>query len=258
MEARRIAVYHFFVSPENIGTETVTITGGDVNHIKNVLRMKKGEKIVVNDGAGAGYCCTLNVIGDDFITAEILPGQLSSTETDVKVVLYQGLPKGDKLETVIQKCTELGVGRIVPVEMKRCVVKLDEKKKDTKRQRWQGIAESAAKQSGREIIPEISGPVSFEKAIKEASESDLFLVPYECETDMSEIKQSLRSLKKGDTLSILIGPEGGFEPSEIEKAKEAGGKTVSLGRRILRTETAAMASVAIFVFELETENGTDA
>lgn len=247
-------MYHFFVSPENVGSETVTITGGDVNHIGNVLRMKKGEKIIVNDGAGAGYCCELDVFGEDFITAKILPGQLSSTETDVRVVLYQGLPKGDKMETIIQKCTELGVSRIVPVEMKRCVVKLDDKKKVSKRQRWQSIAESAAKQSGREIIPEISLPVSFEQAVSGAAASGLILAPYECETSMSEIRSSLGTLKTGDVLSVFIGPEGGYEDSEIEIIKKAGGKTVSLGKRILRTETAAIASIAVFVFELEAES----
>ena len=244
-------MFHFFVSPENISADTVTVTGGDVNHIKNVLRMKQGEKFIANDGNGGSYCCAVSEIYDDRIVAEILEGQLSSTELPVRLVLFQGLPKADKMELIIQKAVELGVSEIVPVEMTRCVVKLDEKKKKSKTARWQSISESAAKQSGRTVIPEIHDAMSYKNALDFAKDFDIVFVPYECADSMAKMKEKMNEIKPGMSVGIFIGPEGGFEKDEIEKAVEAGGEIVSLGKRILRTETASIAALAICMFNIE-------
>lgn len=244
-------MFHFFVSPENITEKTVTVVGSDVNHIKNVLRMKIGEKFVANDGNGGSFCCAVSEMYEDKIVAEILEGQLSGTELPVRLVLFQGLPKGDKMELIIQKAVELGVSEIVPVEMSRCVVKLDDKKKKTKTARWQSISESAAKQSGRTVIPEIHQPVSYRNALEKAKELDVILVPYECADSMAKLRDRLAQIKNGMSVGIFIGPEGGFEPDEIQKATEIGGEIVSLGKRILRTETASIAALAICMFNIE-------
>lgn len=244
-------MFHFFVSPENITADEVTIVGSDVNHIKNVLRMKTGEKFVANDGNGASYCCAVREIYDDRIVADIEDGQLMSNELPVKLVLFQGLPKGDKMELIIQKAVELGVSEIYPVEMSRCVVKLDDKKKKSKTVRWQSISESAAKQSGRTVIPEIHEPLPYAQALKAAESFDLLLVPYECADSMAVLKEKISQVRENMTIGIFIGPEGGYEEKEIEKAKEAGGKIVSLGKRILRTETASIAALAICMFNIE-------
>ncbi len=244
-------MFHFFVSPENIFEKHVEIVGSDVNHIKNVLRMKVGEKFVANDGNGGSYCCAVSEIYEDRIVAEIEEGQLMSNELPVKLVLFQGLPKADKMELIIQKGVELGVSEIYPVEMTRCVVKLDDKKKKSKTSRWQSISESAAKQSGRTVIPEIHEPVPFADALKIAKSFDLLLVPYECADSMATLRDRLSQVKSGMTIGIFIGPEGGYEEKEIEKAKAAGGEIVSLGKRILRTETASIAALAICMFNIE-------
>ncbi len=244
-------MFHFFVSPENITDSQVTVIGGDVNHIRNVLRMKVGEKFIANDGNGASYCCAIKEIYDDRVVADIEDGQLMSNELPVRLVLFQGLPKSDKLELIIQKGVELGVSEIYPVEMSRCVVRLDDKKKKSKTARWQSISESAAKQSGRTVIPEIHEPVSFADALKIAENYDLLLVPYECADSMSALKDKLATVKENMTIGIFIGPEGGYEESEIEKAKASGGEIVSLGKRILRTETASIATLAICMFNIE-------
>lgn len=244
-------MFHFFVSPENITSDTVTVIGGDVNHIKNVLRMKIGEKFIANDGNGGSYCCAISEIYDDRIVAEISEGQLANTELPVNLVLFQGLPKADKMELIIQKGVELGVSRIVPVEMARCVVKLDEKKKKSKISRWQAISESAAKQSGRTVIPEVCDVMSYKSALELAKSFDVILVPYECADSMAKLKDRLNEIKPNMTVGIFIGPEGGYEEKEIEQAIEAGGEIVSLGKRILRTETASIAALAICMFNIE-------
>ena len=244
-------MFHFFVSPENITDSSVTVVGDDVNHIKNVLRMKIGEKFIANDGNGGSYCCAVSEITDERITAEILEGQLSSTELPVKLVLFQGLPKADKMELIIQKAVELGVSEIVPVEMSRCVVKLDDKKKKSKITRWQSISESAAKQSGRMLIPEIHDVLNFKNALEYAKDFDVVFVPYECADSMAKMKEKMAQIKSGMTVGIFIGPEGGYEKEEIENATAAGGEIVSLGKRILRTETASIAALAICMFNIE-------
>ena len=244
-------MFHFFVSPENITSDTVTVVGSDVNHIKNVLRMKIGEKFIANDGNGGSYCCAISEIYDDRIVAEISEGQLANTELPVNLVLFQGLPKADKMELIIQKGVELGVSKIVPVEMSRCVVKLDEKKKKSKISRWQAISESAAKQSGRTVIPEVCDVMSYKSALELAKSFDVILVPYECADSMAKLKDRLNEIKPNMTVGIFIGPEGGYEKKEIEQAIETGGEIVSLGKRILRTETASIAALAICMFNIE-------
>lgn len=244
-------MHRFFVSPEAISNTEIIITGSDVNHITNVLRMKIGERIIVSDGAGASYCCEISSLGRDAVYASILDGQVSNSELPVKIVLFQGLPKSDKMELIIQKAVELGASEIVPVETARSVVRLDSKKKAAKTSRWQSIAESAAKQSGREVIPTVSVPLSFDGALEKAGELDMLIVPYECADSVSKFKEKLDSLKKGMSIGIFIGPEGGYEETEIEKAQAAGGEIVSLGKRILRTETAGIAALSICMFNIE-------
>lgn len=244
-------MYHFFVPAENIGDTQVVVTGGDVNHIKNVLRMKPGEKFVANDGAGASYCCSIREFTADSVIADIEKGQLENTELPVRVILFQGLPKADKMELIIQKAVELGAAEIVPVEMTRCVVKLDEKKKKSKLSRWQTIAESAAKQSGRTVIPEVKSVMPFRAALEYGKTLDMLLVPYECADSVTKMREKIDSLKSGMSVGIFIGPEGGYEEKEIETAKNCGGEIVSLGKRILRTETAAITALSVCMFNIE-------
>lgn len=250
-------MYHFFVPPENISESEITITGGDFNHIKNVLRMKQGERFIVNDGDGASYCCSIREFVGESVVADIEKGQLESNELPVRLVLFQGLPKSDKMELIIQKAVELGASEIVPVEMARCVVRLDEKKKKSKQVRWQAIAESAAKQSGRTVVPKIKNIMSFELALKYSEDLDILLVPYECADSIKKLREKVDMLKVGMSAGVFIGPEGGYEEMEIEKAKEHGGEIVSLGKRILRTETAAIAALSICMFNIEANYVTD-
>ena len=238
-------MYQFFVSPSQINTEEkrVVITGPDVNHIKNVLRMKPGEEVKISNGRdGREYSCAILEISDTAVILELRFIKEEGTELPVTVTLYQGLPKADKMELIIQKCVELGITRIVPVAMKRSIVKLDEKKSDSKTARWQSIAEAAAKQSKRGIITEICPVMGFDEAVRAAYRSDIKLLPYELADNkaMDETRKILENLKVGQDISVFIGPEGGFDDSEIEKAKEAGFTTITLGKRILRTETAGM------------------
>ncbi|MBR5438323.1 MAG: 16S rRNA (uracil(1498)-N(3))-methyltransferase [Clostridia bacterium] len=243
-------MFNFFASEENRQGDLFNLTGADCNHIKNVLRMKKGDTFLVSC-EGKSHLCELKECENDFAVAQIIEENFQDTELPVKIYLFQGLPKSDKLELIIQKATELGVHKIIPVEMNRCVVKLDGKKKASKTVRWQAIAESAAKQSKRTLIPEVEVPVSYGEALKKASELDLLLVPYESKNGMKDTRDALSLIKKGASVGIIIGPEGGFEESEVEKASEAGGKIISLGSRILRTETAAITAVGMCMLHIE-------
>jgi len=250
-------MYHFFTETERFTESEVTIAGSDVNHIKNVLRMKPGEKVLISDGKGINYFCELTEIGSEEVKAAILPEEVEDTELPVEVVLYQGLPKGDKMELIIQKCVELGVSRIVPVDMARCVMKLDAKKEGNKIKRWYGVSESAAKQSKRMIVPEISGVMKYKAAIEEAKRADLVLVPYEAaETldgagGMELTRRLISGLQPGQKCAIFVGPEGGFAEAEIDLARESGFKTITLGKRILRTETAGLFVLSAIGYALE-------
>ena len=250
-------MYHFFTETEFFtGTEAV-ITGPDVNHIKNVLRMKPGEKILLSDGKGTNCLCEITELFPDKVLAKILPEEVDDTELPVQVTLYQGLPKADKMEFIIQKCVELGVTKIVPVDTDRAVVKLDAKKEEAKRKRWYGISESAAKQSKRMIVPEVGNVMKFKAAIEAAALDDLAIIPYEDSESlpgaggMALTRELIGSLKPGQSLSIFIGPEGGFDPEEIRLATEAGIQPITLGKRILRTETAGFTTIAWLMYQLE-------
>ena len=247
-------MYHFFVEPSQIHTNdnTVIILGSDVNHIKNVLRMKPGEEIAVsNGGDGREYRCGIKELNEESILCELRFIKEDGVELPSRVHLYQGLPKADKMELIIQKTVELGVAEIIPVAMKRCVVKLDDKKGRQKTERWQAIAESAAKQSKRSLIPEIRMPVTYKEAAAMAAEMDVRLVPYENERGMAATKEAVEQIKKGQSIAVFIGPEGGFAPEEIALVQDQM-NLISLGKRILRTETAGLAALAILGYHLET------
>lgn len=245
-------MYQFFVENEQVSSKSIVILGNDVNHIKNVLRMKNGEKIRISDKSGNAYFCEVTEITDEQVLAEIVCADSEGTELKNKIVLFQGLPKSDKLELIIQKAVELGATEIVPVFMKNCVVRLDEKKVQKKLVRWRAIAESAAKQSKRTVIPEISEPVSYQEAIERAGKLDITLVPYENERGMDNTRKVISSIKSNDSIGVIIGPEGGFSSDEIALADENSKMhRISLGRRILRTETAGMATLSMLVYSLD-------
>ena len=245
-------MYHFFVEASAVSGTTVTITGKDVNHIKNVLRMKPGEEISVSiPDSTAEYRCIVKTLSDDSVVCDLAFIKEEGNELPSNIYLFQGLPKSDKMELIIQKAVELGAFKIVPVEMKRCVMKLEPKKAPQKIARWQAISEAAAKQSKRAIIPEISMPVSFKEAIKMAEECSVKLVPYEMADGMEKTRSLLKSVKPGDSVAIFIGPEGGFDLSEIELAKSAGFEIITLGKRILRTETAGMVVLSALMMLLD-------
>ena len=247
-------MYNFFVEKSQKNGMGYTIIGPDYNHIKNVLRMAAGDTVIVSC-AGKSDLCEITGFDNQEVVLKILEADYLNSELPVEIILFQGLPKSDKMELIIQKTAELGVSKIVPVEMKHCVVKLDEKKKNSKVVRWQSISESAAKQSKRNIIPEIGNVMSFSEMLKLAQELDLFIVPFENENGMSATKDALSKIKAGMRVGILIGPEGGFDSKEIEKAVQSGGITVSLGKRILRTETAALTTVSLIMLHCEMNLG---
>lgn len=246
-------MYHFFIRSEMITDGKIMITGSDVNHIKNVLRMKIGEELMISAGLGTDYHCTIEEITDEVITCKILEESGVLSEPSVQFYLFQGLAKGDKLEHVIQKSVELGVYEFIPVEMARSIVRYDGKKQKSKQERWQKIAESAAKQSRRSIIPEVKEIISFTDALRYTRTAglDLILVPYENNKDMKTTKETLQLIRPGMRVGIFVGPEGGFAPEEIEAADAAGGKQISLGSRILRTETAPLMLLSVLTFALE-------
>lgn len=245
-------MYNFFVDESSRQGDQFQITGADYNHIRNVLRMQPGDTFLVSCG-GSSCLCRLESIEDDAVTACIVEEDYQNTELPVKLYLFQGLPKGDKMELIIQKTVELGVAGIIPVEMSRCVVKLEEKKKKARQSRWQAIAESAAKQSKRNVIPEVFDVLTYKQAMARIKEMDLFLVPYENERGMAATREALAAIKPGMSVGILIGPEGGFDPQEVAQAQEAGAISVSLGKRILRTETAAVTAVGMCMLHVEME-----
>ena len=243
-------MYNFFVNENQKLNDKYVITGTDFNHIKNVLRMTVGDTFLVSEN-GVSNLCKIEDFIEDSVVVKIIEENYNDTNLPIKIYLFQGLPKGDKMEFIIQKTVELGVEGIIPVEMNRCVVKLDDKKKKSKVSRWQTISESAAKQSKRNTIPEIYDVLTYKQAMKKAKEMDLFLVPYESKNGMEGTKTALSEIKNGMTVGILIGPEGGFDEKEVELAFEIGGKVVSLGKRILRTETAAITSVSMCMLHAE-------
>ena len=243
-------MFNFFADENAKQNSQYIISGADYNHIKNVLRMDIGDTCLISC-SGKSDLCEISAFYEDAVCLEKIEEDYNDTELPVKIYLFQGLPKGDKMEYIIQKCVELGVFAIVPVEMKHCIVKLDDKKAKSKIARWQSISESAAKQSKRNIIPEIMNVFSFDKALEFAKTLDLIMVPYENKDGMKATVDALSDLKNVKSVGIFIGPEGGFEEKEIEKTLNADAKVISLGKRILRTETAAIISVGMCMLEIE-------
>lgn len=246
-------MHQFFVTPDQVEETCIHITGSDVNHIKNVLRMREKEKFKVSDGNNRKYICEICRMTADEVLAGIISEEEADNELPSKLYLFQGLPKSDKMELIIQKAVELGVYEIVPVETKRAVVRLDAKKAAKKIERWNGIAESAAKQSGRNIIPEVTGVKSFSEAVSYAGELDLALIPYELAEGMQATREVIGKIMPGQSVGIFIGPEGGFDTAEVAGAQEAGIIPVTLGKRILRTETAGLTMLSILMYHLETD-----
>lgn len=243
----------FFVTRAQVQGDEIVIQGNDVNHIKNVLRMRPGDELSISDGEGMDYSCTIASIERDEVRVNIEESLDSCVELPVKLYLFQGLPKADKMELIIQKAVELGVYEIIPVRTKRVIVKLDDKKESKKIARWQQIAEGGAKQSGRGLIPEIKPLMSFSEALRYAKELDAVLVPYEKAEGMAKTREIIKGLKGKKSVGIFIGPEGGFDESEIEEAMASGALPVTLGRRILRTETAGLTMLSVLMFEFEEE-----
>lgn len=245
-------MYQFFVEPSQIQGTRVIITGNDVNHIKNVLRMQPGEEIAVSNGEdGKEYRCGIEKLYEDEIVCSLRFIKEDGVELPSKIYLFQGLPKADKMELIVQKAVELGVYEIIPVSTKRAVVKLDEKKAKQKIARWQSISEAAAKQSKRSIIPQIQPVMSFKEAVARAGEMQLKIIPYELAEGMEKTRDLLEHLKPGEEIAVFIGPEGGFEESEIQMALEQGIEPVTLGKRILRTETAGLTVLSWIMYQLE-------
>ena len=247
-------MYRFYVSADQLAEKEVFISGGDVNHIKNVLRLEVGDWIVACDGNGTDYVSRIQSICSDEVVASIEKVQPTGTELPVRITLFQGMPKKDKLELIIQKAVELGACEIVPVMTKRTVVKLSEEKKINKRlEHWQSIAYAAAKQCDRGIIPTVHKPVSYEEALAMADQLDYNVIPYELQTGMEEARKIVDQACKQRSLGIFIGPEGGFEPEEVERAMTRNIHPMTLGKRILRTETAGMALLSILMFQMQGE-----
>ena len=243
-------MYNFFINERQKNADCVVISGADFNHIKNVLRMQKGDELVVSVN-GKSDLCEIKLFKDETVVVKIIEENYKNTELKTNIFLFQGLPKSDKMEFIIQKAVELGVDGVIPVEMNRCVVKLDEKKKNSKQTRWQAIAESAAKQSKRNTVPTVFDVLSYKDALEKANELDMLIVPYENENGMVETKKVLDELCNCSSVGILIGPEGGFDEKEIDLAKQFGGRIISLGKRILRTETAAITAVSMCMLNIE-------
>lgn len=247
-------MFQFFVEPEQIQGNKISIIGSDVNHIKNVLRMKIGEEVAVSNGVdGKEYRCGIKEISEDEVILELRFIKEDGLELPAQIYLFQGLPKADKMELIIQKAVELGAFEIIPVATKRSIVKLDAKKAKQKKERWQAIAESAAKQSKRRIIPQIQDVLTFGEALNYAKDMDVKLIPYEMAEGMEQTKQLISNVKPGQKVAVFIGPEGGFEEEEIRKASESGVCPITLGKRILRTETAGMTVIAWLMYQLENE-----
>ena len=241
----------FFVTPDQVGEDKIWIQGSDVNHMKNVLRMRPGEEVMVSDGNNRQYRCRVEDYPDGEAVLAILEAGLVDTELPSRIYLFQGLPKQEKMELIVQKAVELGVCQVIPVQTRRCVVKLDAKKAAKKVQRWQQIAESAAKQAGRGYIPAVSEVMTFQEALAFSEALDIRLIPYELADGMEGTRKILDGIRPGQSVGIFIGPEGGFEKEEVGRAVEAGAMPITLGKRILRTETAGIAVLSILMYRLE-------
>lgn len=247
----------FFVEKKNINLEnnTCIIEGEDVKHISKVLRCKIGEELEICDNDNNEYICEITDIDKSIVELDILNKVDIKRESDLKVRLYQGLPKGPKMEVILQKLTEVGVDEIVLVQTKRSVVNVSDKKEDKKIERWERIIYEAAKQSKRGKIPKLRGILSFKEALEDMKENELNIVPYENERTKS-IKQAIKGVNINN-IGIFVGPEGGFDELEIQSIEAIGGQSVSLGPRILRTETASIVASSIVLYELSDIGGNE-
>lgn len=244
----------FFVDNENINDDKIIITGQDVNHIKNVLRLSAEEKILICDKLSArNYVSKIEKIENDLVECSVVEEVQGDSEGNVELHIFQGLPKADKMELIIQKGTELGISSFIPVKLSRCIVKLDGKDEIKKQDRWQKISEVAAKQSGRDIVPEVMHLKTLNETINMISEYDLFLVAFEEEKENTLKNEllKLKELKNDYKIACLVGPEGGLTKEEVLKLEENGAKVITLGNRILRTETVAMYIASTIMYELE-------
>lgn len=244
---------HIFADPSEVQGDLLTVTGPEVNHIRNVMRLKPGEEISVSIGEdGKEYRYGIETLEEDRVICRLRFVKDKDVELPVKVLLFQGLPKSDKMDLIVQKAVELGAAEIIPVSMQRCVVKLDAARAGKKIQRWQTIAESAASQSRRGVIPRVLPPMTMEEAVAYAEQNtQIRVLPYELQKDDGSTKDYLESIRAGQAVSIFIGPEGGFTPEEVELARQAGIRPISLGPRILRTETAGLAFLSWLIYILE-------
>lgn len=243
---------NFFIDSGNIDGEAAYITGSDVNHIKNVLRMKEDDEIRLSAGNGLLYTAKISEFLPDRIVCKIVDCEGGKSELPAKIILFQGLPKKDKMELIIQKAVELGVSEIVPVMMKRTIVKLEDSKKELKKlERWRTISLTAAKQSGRIIVPEVSEFITFNEAVKMAENLEYNLIPYENEKGMDRARELVKEANGKKSIGIFIGPEGGISEDELELAVKMGAEPISLGNRILRTETAGLALISVLAFEID-------
>lgn len=243
-------MHNFFLENAKNENGRFCITGADFFHIKNVLRMRISDKLYVSVGSNT-HLCAIEDITDSEVLVKIIEENAIDTTLPISITLFQGLPKADKMELIIQKAVELGADFIVPVEMKNSVVKIEQKKKQAKRERWQAIAESGAKQSKRNTIPQVISPMSFKESIEKVKELDLILVPYENKRGMQDTIDALSLIKKDMKIGVYIGSEGGFDLSEIDALTEQGAKIISLGKRILRTETAAITTLSMLMLYAE-------
>lgn len=241
-------MHRFFIEPHAVCGNEAVLTGEDVQHIAKVLRLRTGDEVTLCDGAKTEYTARIDLVEKERITLRVLETAASKTESAAEITLYQGLPKAGKLETIIQKCVELGIGKVIPFDAERSVVKLSEKDFAKKQSRYQRVAYEAAKQSRRGIIPEVGGLVKLAK--EDFSAFDLILLAYEEERGTT-LKKALRAKMDAKRIALIVGPEGGFAPEEADMLIQRGAVSVSLGPRILRTETAGMAMLAMTVYELE-------
>ena len=244
----------FFIKDEQLEDNKITIIGEDVKHISNVLRMKIGEKIqICNIDTNENYSAELELISKEKVVCNVIEKIKSQAESNINLKIFQGIPKSDKMELIIQKSTELGVKEIIPVDMERCVSKISGKDEKKKLERWQKISEVAAKQSGRDMIPKIRNVMKIKQICQEINDYDMLIVPYE-KAEGYSFKNAIEEMKSKNrnnlVVGIVIGPEGGFESAEIDELELSGAKIVTLGKRILRTETVALAMSSVIMYEL--------
>ncbi len=229
----------------------IFLSGDDARHIALSLRMAKGQNVTVSGRDGIEYECELTDIKPERVVLKVISASENRTEPPCRVTLYVALPKGDKLDLIIQKATELGVFRVVPFVSERCVVRPDEASKDKKRTRRLRIAEEAAKQCGRGVIPDVTHPMTYADAIAEAAKADVPLFLYEADGTVPLLPVLRGGLFRGAEVSVITGSEGGFSPREAEYAREQGMKLCGLGNRILRCETAPMYVLSAIAYESE-------